>query len=191
MLRRWLLRLATLSCCSGPLFGAAFSLLCYDGECINCMSCFGDCTRECRCFGQVNTCCCPAPLGHYARGYTKIACPGGTYQDELGQAACKPCDDDGDDAVYNLSARGAISTADCSKAKCDCSDAKKQQVCDEHCVTPEEVVDFMTAEPRDVDFCEKLDVAYGSCTWQVKSNAHQGTPALLTVGLLLLGFLSA
>eukprot|EP00929_Paragymnodinium_shiwhaense_P110383 TRINITY_DN77371_c0_g1_i1.p1 TRINITY_DN77371_c0_g1~~TRINITY_DN77371_c0_g1_i1.p1 ORF type:complete len:192 (-),score=33.94 TRINITY_DN77371_c0_g1_i1:64-639(-) len=186
MLRRWSLRIAVLSLANDVLLGSGKSVLCNDGECLNCRSCSGDCTSRCRCFGEVNTCCCPAPVGSFARGYGQIPCPGGTFQDSLGRGHCRPCNDTAD-VLYNLSKRGATSTADCRKAICTCTSASQQQACDQECVTAAEVVSKMNMEPEALDFCDRLDIKLGSCSWRYPSSAHRGGGADLLLMVALLG----
>ena len=36
-------------------------------------------------------CCCRVPVGYYSLGDRALRCPGGTYQDQVGEGKCKKC----------------------------------------------------------------------------------------------------
>eukprot|EP00928_Gymnodinium_smaydae_P026126 TRINITY_DN20604_c0_g4_i1.p1 TRINITY_DN20604_c0_g4~~TRINITY_DN20604_c0_g4_i1.p1 ORF type:complete len:212 (-),score=29.39 TRINITY_DN20604_c0_g4_i1:197-832(-) len=166
--------------------------LCGVGRCINCISCAGDCRseRRCDCFDEANTCCCSCPVGHYARGWGQIACPGGTYQDEMGAWSCKPCNATAvQGGLFNVSIRGAIYLEDCAQAACGCIPGPGGDACRlSECRTPSEIEAEMTKRPRSKDFCTSLGIKYGSCNWREESNlarARLGAPATALGNALL------
>mmetsp|Transcript_6394 Transcript_6394/g.15458 ORF Transcript_6394/g.15458 Transcript_6394/m.15458 type:complete len:203 (-) Transcript_6394:192-800(-) len=130
-------------------------------KCINCISELD----RCACSWKHNVCCCEAPRGHFARGFNKVACPGGSYQDQHGAGWCQLCN--GTDALYNMHARGAVGLEDCEMALCDvyCSGSNDTDACQQACVTPRELFLAMTGPQRNVSFCARLGIESASCTW--------------------------
>ncbi|CAK9048684.1 unnamed protein product [Durusdinium trenchii] len=128
---------------------------CPDGECINCRFCDGDCFASCRCETEMNTCCCTAPRGHYARGYEKVPCPGGTYQDQTGQNSCKPCSLDSS-VLFDVNQRGAVDLVGCEEARLRCSSScSNSTTCEVTCVSSITVETKMTSNPEDDEFCAR------------------------------------
>eukprot|EP00927_Polykrikos_kofoidii_P067262 TRINITY_DN62772_c0_g1_i1.p1 TRINITY_DN62772_c0_g1~~TRINITY_DN62772_c0_g1_i1.p1 ORF type:complete len:220 (-),score=35.24 TRINITY_DN62772_c0_g1_i1:26-685(-) len=179
--RRWSpsVVLSLASCLGvGLRLANADSGLCRDGECIDCLACSGGCGKGCRCFSEVNTCCCPSPAGHYARGYKKIPCPGGTYQDGVNKFRCKLCNMTGSE-TYNISRSGATSDLECKTALCDPTDTAAIGTA---CWTPKEVEKFLTGSVPNYDFCKEMTgaeekgadgqlvaakgVRFRSCNWR-------------------------
>lgn len=146
-----------------PLVSAETGL-CEIGECINCMYCNGDCYENCKCYSDINTCCCKTPPGYYSRGYAKVPCPGGTYQDRVGMGRCKPCNTT--DALYDLNARGSLDLLDCENSICQAG---------ENCVTSSQVTDAMHALPLDAAFCSNMTtpIANLDCSWIPASGARR------------------
>lgn len=158
--------------------------LCKLGMCINCIHCKGNCAR-CECFSSINACCCESPVGSYARGYSKIPCPGGTYQDDAGQGFCKPCNTTVG-AVYDINKRGSKNQEDCEDALCHCDIVT--ELCD-HCYAPQTIIDSMSERPINPAVCNILDIPIPvyACTWIMPSSSRRafarsaGGLAILTI----------
>lgn len=188
----WLARVTAgvlLAVASLPLASAEYWIsygLCPVGQCINCMSCDGDCRSNCACFNSINTCCCRCPAGSFARGYQKVPCPGGTWQDVPGSGSCKLCNDT-KAVLYNISWRGASSLIDCERALCQCTDSQCEE---DSCMSPIAVEERMLTQPPDTQFCaEKLGLDALSCTWRPNAAGQkQGVvgPAFLAFAVTLL-----
>ncbi|CAE7838537.1 unnamed protein product [Symbiodinium sp. CCMP2592] len=147
---------------------------CEDGRCINCNFCDGDCFDACSCNSELNTCCCLAPPGHFSRGYEKISCPGGTYQDLAGQRSCKPCSTDAS-VLFNVDMRGAVDLVDCEEAKCSNENVCGANLtdCSATCVSSIFVETAMYAHPTNTTFCSGLEqpIAERGCSWQSTTSA--------------------
>ncbi|CAE7936536.1 unnamed protein product [Symbiodinium necroappetens] len=147
---------------------------CEDGRCINCNFCDGDCFDACSCNSELNTCCCLAPPGHFSRGYEKIPCPGGTYQDQTGQHSCKPCSNDAS-VLFNVDMRGAVDSVDCEEAKCSNENVCGANLtdCSATCVSSVFVETAMYAHPTNTTFCSGLEqpIAERGCSWQSTTSA--------------------
>eukprot|EP00933_Yihiella_yeosuensis_P062191 TRINITY_DN65132_c0_g1_i1.p1 TRINITY_DN65132_c0_g1~~TRINITY_DN65132_c0_g1_i1.p1 ORF type:complete len:193 (-),score=16.56 TRINITY_DN65132_c0_g1_i1:128-706(-) len=175
----WLCCLLLLDCSSA---------LCPDGRCINCIYCNGDCYDSCSCYSDINMCCCASPPGHFSRGYYKVPCPGGSYQDELGQATCKPCN--GTDALYDLTFRGATDPLDCVEALCQHRDVNMSNATQvaERCMTSSAVRTRMLRQPSDLEFCGSLTPAIteSGCSWRHKtSSAYRAASGFFLSFILL------
>eukprot|EP00434_Breviolum_minutum_P040220 symbB.v1.2.035737.t1/scaffold4884.1/size33470/1 len=163
---------------------------CDDGECINCNYCDGDCFSACKCETELNSCCCTAPRGHYARGYEKVACPGGTYQDQTGQNLCKPCSVDST-VLFDVNYRGAVDLVDCEEAKVRCSSCTNATSCEVQCVSSVAVETAMVSKPTDTAFCVGLTEPIGErgCTWLTvtswASTWHAEVVLVMLTGLFL------
>mmetsp|Transcript_35452 Transcript_35452/g.57005 ORF Transcript_35452/g.57005 Transcript_35452/m.57005 type:complete len:194 (-) Transcript_35452:79-660(-) len=188
MFVRWQLLLSLIAWTSA--FDSLDGGFCPDGECINCQYCDGDCFSACTCETELNTCCCIAPRGHYARGYEKIPCPGGTYQDQTGQNSCKPCSQDAT-VLFDVNYRGAIDLVDCDEAKsrCSSSSCSNSTACQVQCVSSVAVESAMVAKPADTAFCAGLDqqIPTRGCSWRTESSwAPAATAEALLAVLILL-----
>jgi len=186
-----------LQLCQGESAGNG---LCPVGQCINCITCDGDCDAQCMCFRDYNFCCCSSPVGHYSRGYGKIRCPGGTYQDESGKGECKLCDASGS-ILYDLNSRGASSSLDCPSARCE-------NVCQANgnlnascvvvrCATSGTIRDRMHTRPENQTFCDHFQEPIqlsADCTWRSTESLAPAQVGYRSVGMLfvigVLGFLS-
>lgn len=158
--------------------------LCEIGRCINCFYCDGTCFDNCKCYSDINTCCCVAPPGHYARGYGKVPCPGGTYSDRKGAMKCKPCNTSDSDQKYNLNKRGAIDLMDCVENQC----ADSGDWCD----TSEAVLSKMSQYPKNDQFCSNFsdpigvkDCSFIEPDYGFASRRASSCSAVATVALLL------
>lgn len=93
-----------------------------------------------------------------------MACPGGTYQDDVGQGTCKECDAN----YYNISVGAATLATDCTLALCDSS-------CDEgacvDCLLPSQIYAYMTTVIANTSFCSRLGIDSLECTWRDDSSA--------------------
>mmetsp|Transcript_4362 Transcript_4362/g.8737 ORF Transcript_4362/g.8737 Transcript_4362/m.8737 type:complete len:215 (-) Transcript_4362:219-863(-) len=161
--------------------------LCKIGDCINCFYCDGECFSQCKCFGKINTCCCRSPPGYFSRGYSKVACPAGTYQDVQGGGACKQCDaTEGQGATkYDITVVGAIDKIDCQFAQCSHT-CKGDQTCEaQRCVfqgddgisspyTARLVGEMMEARPPRTDFCRRVGIPESGCTWLAAASSARG-----------------
>jgi len=157
--------------------------LCSVGSCINCFYCDGDCFSRCQCFSGLNTCCCRAPPGHFSRGYGKLACPAGTFQDDMGGAVCKECRDGTE--KYDMRVRGAIDNVDCDLSKCSYTCGNDQTCVENHCryqeshggkedYTAAKVIEMMTARPARTDFCTQVGIPASGCSWNEVANSARG-----------------
>lgn len=138
---------------------------------------------------ELNTCCCIAPRGHYARGYEKIPCPGGTYQDQTGQNSCKPCSLDAT-VLFDVNYRGAIDLVDCDEAKsrCSSSSCSNSTECQVQCVSSVAVESAMVAKPADTAFCAGLDqqIPTRGCSWRTESSWAPSATAEAFLAVLIL-----
>eukprot|EP00931_Biecheleriopsis_adriatica_P069653 TRINITY_DN43478_c0_g1_i1.p1 TRINITY_DN43478_c0_g1~~TRINITY_DN43478_c0_g1_i1.p1 ORF type:complete len:216 (-),score=27.40 TRINITY_DN43478_c0_g1_i1:12-599(-) len=165
---------------------------CPDGQCFNCMYCNGDCLDDCSCFSDINTCCCKAPPGHYARGYEAVPCPGGTYQPGVGQISCIPCNTS-EGALFDVTYRGAVDLFDCEEARCEnqarCGNDAACQA--GRCATAVYVQAAMMTHPENITFCSSppMNIGDRSCSWSPRESGAIGgrTPtALLQVIAVLI-----
>jgi len=158
--------------------------LCNIGDCINCFYCDGDCFSQCRCFEGLNTCCCRAPPGYFSRGYEKLQCPAGTYQDVMGGEKCKNCPGDEVTVKYDMNVRGAIDRIDCEFAKCSYT-CQGDQACEaQNCLFSDNgvpkpytitlVKDMMKSRPARTDFCDKVGIPESGCSWNPIENFARG-----------------
>eukprot|EP00429_Kryptoperidinium_foliaceum_P059309 CAMPEP_0176079418 /NCGR_PEP_ID=MMETSP0120_2-20121206/39722_1 /TAXON_ID=160619 /ORGANISM="Kryptoperidinium foliaceum, Strain CCMP 1326" /LENGTH=188 /DNA_ID=CAMNT_0017413177 /DNA_START=106 /DNA_END=668 /DNA_ORIENTATION=- len=158
--------------------------LCMDGQCINCIYCAGDCYSRCTCYNDINVCCCSSPPGYFARGYDKIACPGGTYQDDPGSVSCKACDER-EDVLYNIHYRGATDKLECMEALCSTVCAPGNTTCEEsQCHSAPLIVAKLSEAPVDQAFCDTLTprIPSSACTWIQHSGAsHRAAPVAAAV----------
>lgn len=144
--------------------------LCPDGQAINTAYCDGDCHSRCICFSDINTCCCPVAPGHFSRGYAKVPCPGGTYQDQAGGLQCKACNTS--EALYNLNERGAVDLLDCLAAPCSGVCTPGDATCEaQQCMTAPSIVAAMVADEQSMELCRKLaaPIPDEQCSWVVPS----------------------
>merc|ERR1719235_369251 len=151
-----LLRLATLQLLTSAFISKADSSLCATGQCLNCISCAGDCDGSCQCYPAIQACCCHAPVGYYSRGWGKISCPAGTYQDRTGGGICKACNSS-TTAYYNSSRGGARNLYECTEQLCEC-DSSNTTCLQEECQTPEDVQVKMLARPPDQAWCSQQNI---------------------------------
>ncbi|CAJ1343003.1 unnamed protein product [Effrenium voratum] len=147
---------------------------CPDGSCINCNYCDGSCFSTCSCNTELNTCCCQAPPGYYARGYEKIPCPGGTYQDSTGKTSCKLCSTDATE-LFDVNYRGAVDLVACEEAKCS-SRCGNSTDCEVQCVSSVFVETAMMSHPENITFCSGLEqpVDPQGCSWQSTPSSAPG-----------------
>mmetsp|Transcript_89520 Transcript_89520/g.109554 ORF Transcript_89520/g.109554 Transcript_89520/m.109554 type:complete len:191 (+) Transcript_89520:32-604(+) len=180
---QWRLVFGLIACIAA--FESGLQGFCQDGECINCNYCDGDCFSACKCETDLNTCCCTAPRGTYARGYEKIPCPGGTYQDQTGQHSCKPCSVDAT-VLFDVNYRGAVDLVDCEEAKSRCSSSTcaNATACEAQCVSSIAVETAMVSKPADLVFCEGLteQIPSRGCSWITETS---WAPSLSAEALLL------
>ena len=79
--------MGNVSLCYRPAAGDS-RLACEAGRAWDYQTCSGACS-ECIC--EVFKCCCRVPTGFYSVGDRTLRCPGGTYQDRIGQSRCREC----------------------------------------------------------------------------------------------------
>ncbi|CAE8633976.1 unnamed protein product [Polarella glacialis] len=172
--------------CSGGVTGQDKQPFCPLGQCINCMHCNGACLDDCSCYSSINVCCCGAPPGHYSRGYEKVPCPGGSYQNVTGQWRCEPCNTSGQ--LYDITYRGSIDLLDCYEARCEsrgASQANYSQWQAENCRNSTFVETTMMSHPPSEAFCSAMTPAIKSrgCSWNDKTGV--GRTAGVSSSLLL------
>ena len=141
--------------------------LCRSGDCINCTRCDGDCGSSCVCFTEI-TCCCSCPPGRSSRGFGRITCPGGTYQDTAGQELCMVFNNTVG-VMFILSVTGAVSVEDCRFAQCQFAGNKA-------CINATRLK-FRSSStckvaPQDTAFCDKVGIPRNSRTWTRASRGH-------------------
>merc|ERR1740139_138719 len=141
--------------------------ICFPGFCVNCAYCDGDCFSQCTCISDLNFCCCPTPPGHFSRGYGKVPCPGGTYQDDRGEAGCKACNTTNE--TYHVHTRGAIDPVDCQESKCSkvCGSGNSiNTTCEAECKSAPEIASlFSVRSVSSTAFCLTLGIEEAECSW--------------------------